>query len=163
MRSHAAIGRHPLHPALVAVPIGAFALTFLADLFHLGRGTPETSLPLQFAQFALLAGVISSLVAAGAGFIDYFSVEMSQAGRRVATRHMVVNLVAVTLFALSLWVRVAEKQAFLLAFVCSTAALLVLSVGGWLGGKMVFEHKVGVIETADPEAARIGAREEMWR
>jgi uncharacterized membrane protein len=38
VRSRAAIGRHPIHPALVALPIGSFFLVFVADVLHALRG-----------------------------------------------------------------------------------------------------------------------------
>lgn len=34
MRSRAAIGNHPIHPALVPIPIGAFFLVLVGDIAH---------------------------------------------------------------------------------------------------------------------------------
>jgi hypothetical protein len=34
-----------------------------------------------------------------------------------------------------------------------------LGVSGWIGGKMTFEHRIGVVEWVDPEAREIGMRE----
>jgi hypothetical protein len=34
-----------------------------------------------------------------------------------------------------------------------------LGVSGWIGGKMSYEHRIGVVEWADPEAREIGMRE----
>jgi uncharacterized membrane protein len=36
---------------------------------------------------------------------------------------------------------------------------IALGISGWLGGRIAFEHKVGVVENADPEATEIGRRE----
>ena len=38
MRSKAAIGNHPIHPPLVALPIGAFFLAFVGDAAHASTG-----------------------------------------------------------------------------------------------------------------------------
>jgi len=37
-------------------------------------------------------------------------------------------------------------------------ALVVLGSSGWIGGKITFEHKIGVVENADLEATEIGKR-----
>jgi hypothetical protein len=43
--------------------------------------------------------------------------------------------------------------------VVSTLAFLLLGASGWIGGKMTFEHKIGVVENVDREATAIGQRE----
>jgi uncharacterized membrane protein len=40
MRSKAAVGKHPIHPALVPIPIGAFALTLIGDEATLPESHP---------------------------------------------------------------------------------------------------------------------------
>lgn len=159
MRSRAALGNHPLHPALVSIPIGAFALTLIGDIAYL---VTKEAPWYEFARISICIGVISALVAAVLGFIDYFGVKMSAAGFRLARIHMILNLVGVALFAASCWLRwngaLANGQ-WPLAFGLSTVAFLGLGASGWLGGKMVFEHKIGVVENRDPEATEIGKRE----
>ena len=159
MRSRAALGNHPLHPALVTIPIGAFALTLIGDIAYVVTKNPAWY---EFSKIALCIGVISALVAAVAGFIDYFGVKMSAAGARLARTHMILNLVGVVLFAVSWWLRgegTAADGQWPLAFGLSTVAFLGLGASGWIGGKMVFEHKIGVVENRDPEATEIGKRE----
>ncbi len=46
-----------------------------------------------------------------------------------------------------------------LAFGLEVLTFLALGVSGWLGGKIAYEHKVGVVENQDPEATEIGRRE----
>ena len=159
MRSRAALGNHPLHPALVTIPIGAFSLMLIGDIAHMVTQQPPWY---EFSRIAICIGVISALVAAGVGFIDYFGVKMSAAGARLARTHMILNLIGVALFAASCWLRwngaLANGQ-WPLAFGLSTVAFLGLAASGWIGGKMVFEHKIGVVENKDPEATEIGKRE----
>ena len=102
MRSRAAIGNHPLHPALVALPIGAFTLTVIGDF---ASQFTQQAFWYEFSRWCLLAGVLTALLAAVTGLIDYFGVRMSPAGRRLATFHMVLNLTGVALFAISLVLR----------------------------------------------------------
>ncbi|HEV8629628.1 MAG TPA: DUF2231 domain-containing protein [Thermoanaerobaculia bacterium] len=157
MRSRAALGGHPLHPAMVAIPIGAFTVTLVADLLVLvHRPGPWDAT----ARYSLALGIAGALAAAVLGFIDYFGVEMSPAGKKVVVWHLRVNLAAVALFGASLWLRQSDPARWCMpGFAASTTGYVLLMVGGWLGGKLVFEHKVGVIETADPQATEIGQRQ----
>jgi uncharacterized membrane protein len=156
MRSRAAIAGHPLHPAMVAIPVGAFTVALVADvvdLFGGGEGWTRT------AEYAIWVGLVGALLAALLGFVDYFGVAMSRAAKRVATIHMLLNLTAVVLYAASCWLRDGEAETPSLAMLLSTVAFFILSGSGWLGGELAFKHKVGVVENADPEATAIGQRE----
>ena len=156
MRSRAAIAGHPLHPAMVAIPVGAFTVALVSDvvgLFGGGEGWDRT------AQYAIWIGLVGALLAALLGFVDYFGVTMSRAAKRLATIHMLLNLTAVVLYAASCWLRDEAAETPTLAVLLSTVGFLILSGSGWLGGELAFKHKVGVVENADPEATAIGQRE----
>jgi uncharacterized membrane protein len=160
MRSRAALGTHPLHPALVPLPIGAFFIALVADVTHALTKNP---LFYDFAQFAIGVGIVTALAAAVLGLIDYFGVKMSAAGGRLATIHMLINIVAVVLYAVTAC-RCPHRTARSsrgrrAAFGLEILPFLMLGVSGWLGGKMSYEHKVGVVEWIDPEAREIGMRE----
>jgi uncharacterized membrane protein len=157
MRSRAAIAGHPLHPAMVTVPIGAFTVTLVADtVFCINGHTGWVAA----ARYALAIGIAGALGAAVLGFIDYFGVRMSEAGFRVARIHMILNLVAVALFASSLWLRQTHDARWSMgAATVSTIAYLMMMISGWLGGELVFKHKVAVREDADPEATELGRKE----
>jgi len=157
MRSKAAMNGHPIHPAMVAIPIGAFTFTLIADLVRWKTGDPSWG---DAARYALVLGVLGALAAAVFGFIDYFGVRMSEAGAKVARTHMILNLTAVVLFAVSLWLRYRVPEGWTVAgFLASTLAFFVVSGSGWLGGELVFKHKVGVVETFDREATELGQKE----
>jgi uncharacterized membrane protein len=160
MKSSAALGTHPLHPAVVPLPIGAFFLALVADVIHAMTKNP---LFYDFAEFAIGIGIVTALLAAVLGLIEYFGVNMSAAGRRLATIHMFVNVFAVVLYAISWMLR--RNHAALgtarwpLALGLAVVPFLLLGFSGWLGGKMSYEHKIGVVEWIDPEAREIGMRE----
>jgi len=155
MQSRAAIGPHPLHPALVTLPIGAFFAAFVGDLAHLSTHDPFWY---RFGFVALVIGLISALPAAIAGLIDYFGVDMGPAAARLATLHLFLNVGALVGDAVSVWLRWHQaalgNDRFLLAMGLSTAAFLTLGISGWIGGKMVFEHRLGVTEAAPAQAPR---------
>jgi uncharacterized membrane protein len=160
MRSRAALGTHPLHPAVVPLPIGSFFLAFAADVIHALTKNP---LFYDVAEFAIGVGIVTALLAAVLCLIDFFGVNMSAAGRRLATIHMLVNIVAVVLYIAS-WLLRRNHSAFdtprwPIAFGLAVVPFLMLGVSGWIGGKMSYEHKIGVVEWIDPEAREIGMRE----
>jgi uncharacterized membrane protein len=158
MRSLARIGKHPLHPVLITIPLGAFAVTLFADIFVALGLSPTWA---QTARHALMVGLAGAVLAAFAGFMDFFSMKMSPSAKRIARFHMVINLAAVTVFMLSFVLRTASETGWsTAAFAVSTLAFAGLLTGGWLGGELVFKHKVAVIETEDPIATEIGRREE---
>ena len=164
MKSRAAIGNHPIHPALVALPIGAFFLALVADAFHVST---RNGFWYDVAGFAIAVGIVTALLAAVFGFIDFFGVEMSQAGWRIAKWHMGINLTVVALYAVGLWLRrdhaAMGTGLWPIALALEVFPFLLLGVSGWLGGKMSYEHKVGVVENADPEATALGQKEAKSR
>lgn len=145
---------------MVPLPIGAFFLAFVADVIH---ALTKNSLYYDIAQFAIGIGIVTALLAAVLGLIEYFGVNMSAAGRRLATIHMIVNVVAVVLYAISWFLRrdhgAMGSGRWPLAFGLAVVPFLLLGISGWIGGKMSYEHKIGVVEWVDPEAREIGMRE----
>jgi uncharacterized membrane protein len=160
MRSKAAIGTHPIHPMIVPLPIGAFFLALVADILHLSGRDPFWY---RFASFCIVVGIVTALLAAVFGAIEYFGVKMSAAGARIATWHAVLNVTVVVLYAVSWWLRRNDAALgngrFSAAMGIAVVAFLTLGVSGWLGGNLAYHHKVGVVEKKDPEATEIGMRE----
>jgi uncharacterized membrane protein len=144
----ARIGRHPIHPMLVAIPIGLCTFSFFADLIRLfGSGKPVW---FDLAFYAIAGGLVGALVAAIPGLVDYLSITNERV-RDIAFAHMVTALSVVALFGLSLWVRSQGDHGFL-PFAISAVGLVLLGLVGWLGGEMVFVHGMGM----DASATRSG-------
>jgi uncharacterized membrane protein len=61
--------RHPLHPFLVHFPIGLFILSFLLDLATLVFSSAPNLV--RGAFYAMFLGIITALIAAVPGFVDY--------------------------------------------------------------------------------------------
>ena len=87
---------------------------------------------------------------------------MSAKGGKIAIWHGVLNVTAVVLYVVSFLLRrydaALQHERWPLAMAIALAALVILGVSGWLGGKLSFGHKVGVVEKLDPEATEIGMR-----
>ena len=160
MRSRAAIGNHPIHPMLVPIPIGAFFLALVGDFLHATSGEPFWY---RFSYVAIAIGIASAILSAVFGAVEYFGVRMSGRGRKVATWHALANVTVVVLYAVSFLLRrhggALHTSRWPLAMGLAVVGFLLLGVSGWLGGQLSYEHKVGVIENADPEATEIGNRE----
>ena len=140
MSTPASIKQHPLHPMLVAFPIGLWVFSVVADLiYHLGWGRAVWA---DVAFYAVGAGIVGALLAAVPGFIDFLSITDARV-RTIGVYHMAANLIAVLIFAVSFWLRWIGTAGFLPAGV-GIIGLVVLGVGGWLGGELVFIHSMGV-------------------
>jgi nitrite reductase/ring-hydroxylating ferredoxin subunit/uncharacterized membrane protein len=143
MRSKASFKGHPIHPALIPFPFAFLYGGFVFDLVgRLAQRPPWWTT----GAYLSLIGIVSALVAAVPGFIDYFNtVPPKSSGKRRATRHMLVNLAAVVLFSVA-WIIRGEAGA-----VPGTSILLLegiglalLTAGGWMGGVLVNRNQIGV-------------------
>jgi uncharacterized membrane protein len=91
----------------------------------------------------MAVGVISALVAAVPGFLDYATI-VDRRVRNIATTHMALNLTVVVLYAASLWMRMRRAPEDTMPVWVSVAGLVLLSVSGFLGGELVFKHGMAV-------------------
>jgi nitrite reductase/ring-hydroxylating ferredoxin subunit/uncharacterized membrane protein len=91
-------------------------------------------------------GIAAAVVAAIPGFIDYIgTVPPRSTAKGRATKHMVVNLSAVTLFVVAFLLRrEAAAQPDTLVLALEGVAVALLSVGGWMGGTLVSRNQIGV-------------------
>ena len=58
---------------------------------------------------------------------------------------MVINLTAVALYAVNIYLRVSEPGWVTGAFALSVIGVALIAVSGWLGGEIVHVHGVGVV------------------
>jgi len=92
----------------------------------------------------MAGGIIGALLAAAPGFIDYLSLTDTRL-KKIATTHLALNLFVVVLFIFNLGLRYnASPGNEMIDVVLSIIAIAVLAVSGWLGGALVYEHRVGV-------------------
>lgn len=143
MRSKVSYKSHPIHPALIPFP---FAFLFGALFFDLlGRVLDRPSWWTTGGHLNAI-GVITALVAAVPGFIDYLrTVPPKSSGKRRATKHMAVNLVSVGTFTIVWFMRgSAGAPPTDPMLVMEAFAIGLLMVGGWLGGTLVYRNQVGV-------------------
>jgi uncharacterized membrane protein len=141
MRTPARIGSHPIHPMLIPFPIGLLVFSLICDLVSLASDDPETWATVAF--YSMVGGFIGALVAAVPGVIDLLSLAERKV-KKIALTHMAINLVAVTLYAVNIGLRVTGADSHYVPLLLSVVAIVLLGISGWLGGEMVYAHAVGV-------------------
>ena len=146
-RSTLKIAGHPLHPMLVPLPIGFLVGAFLADLAYLFTGWASWAF---FATWLIAAGLVTAVVAAIGGLIDFFG-EPRIRKLRPAWLHLVGNVVVLGLSLVNLLVHQRDGAAAVLpeGVILSGAVAVLLVFTGWMGGEMVYRHKVAVLDEDD--------------
>lgn len=140
MASPASIAKHPLHPMLVAFPIGLWVFSLVCDVIYMAG---EDAAWGATALYTMVGGTIGGLLAAVPGFIDYLSITDDRVNR-IATWHMVLNLTIVGLFVINILLRLQNPPGAFGPFALSLIANLLLIVSGWLGGHLVYVHGMAV-------------------
>jgi len=137
--------RHPLHPMLVHFPIGLFLLSLLLDLASLAF--PSVPNLVRDSFYAMLLGVITALIAAVPGVVDYTDIRSDHPAKRTATTHLTLNLIVVALYGINLGVRSSSLVDPKISFgplILSLVGVGLLSVSGYLGGRLVYDAGISV-------------------
>jgi uncharacterized membrane protein len=150
MESRAKLLGHPIHQMLIVFPLGLLAMAVVFDLLALGLAEGYWS---EIAYWMIAAGVITGLLAAPFGFVDWVAIPSGTRAKRIGAIHGAGNVVVVLLFAAS-WLmrgdapRTPDGLALALSFAAGVLALFT----GWLGGELVDRLSVGVDEGAHVDA-----------
>lgn len=120
---------HPAHPALVALPIGAWSSALLFDA--LGQAEPARTL--------IGLGLVSALPTVVTGASDW--ADTTGAEQRVGFVHLLANSAAITCYAVSWWTRRRHRGTGV-AWALAGAGLT--GAAGWLGGHLAYALGVGV-------------------
>lgn len=140
MRTPASIAGHPIHPMLITIPVGLLIFSLVCDLIALLSSQPDVWLLVAF--FTMVGGFIGALIAAIPGVIDLMSISDSSI-KKIGLTHMALNVIAVTLYAVNIWLRI-DGTSSSAPLILSVIAVSLLGVSGWLGAEMVHRHGVGV-------------------
>ena len=146
MRTPASLAKHPIHPMLVVFPIGLWLFSHVCAL--LGPHIATTGIWFTVALYTMIGGLIGALAAAVPGLIDLlFYKGGAPPVKKIALTHMTINLTAVVLYAVNIWLRM-SGQSMKVPIVLSISGVCMIAVSGWLGGQMVHVYGVGV-ETSE--------------
>ena len=146
MDARAKILGHPIHQMLIPLPLGVLSMAVIFDILALITDSPRLR---QAVFYMIAAGVISGLVAAVFGLIDFLAIPKNTRAKRVGAMHGIGNVIVVVLFALSWLLRQNDPPAAnTLATVVAVAGFALAGVTGWLGGELVDRLSVGVDDGA---------------
>ena len=150
MESRAKLLGHPIHQMLIVFPLGLLAMAVIFDVLAIALAEGYWS---EIAYWMIAAGVVTGLLAAPFGTIDWFAIPSGTRAKRIGALHGIGNVVVVLMFALS-WLmrsdspRTPEMAALALSFAGGFLALFT----GWLGGELVDRLAVGVDDGAHVDA-----------
>src|SRR5215211_2372626 len=150
MESRAKLFGHPIHPMLIPFPLGLLGTALLFDLIDAWGGSDALG---QAAHYMIAAGIVSGLVAAIPGAIDWAVIPDGTRAKRVATLHGVGNVAIVVVFVVAWLARrdnAADPSTAIL--ILEIVAVLGAVVTGWLGGELVDRLAVGVDRGAHLDA-----------
>ncbi len=131
----------PLHVVLKDVPIGAWTVAMVFDALEMINSRHEFALA---ADTSIAIGLAGAAGAAITGVTDWSDVDPP--ARRLGLIHGLLNIGATALFTTSLVLRKKKARSGGRGFAALGFALMTFSAH--LGGKMVYEHRVGVDRTA---------------
>lgn len=126
---------HPLHPMLTDLPIGFWTSAWVLDLVGGRRSARVATALVGF-------GVVSAIPTAAAGLADWS--EMSRAKQRVGSVHAAANITATALYGLSFAARCRGER--YRGVVLGMAGAAAATIGGYLGGHLVFGTTAGEAE-----------------
>jgi uncharacterized membrane protein len=143
--SVAQIAGHPLHPVVVPLPIGMFVGALVADLVY---ARTHDRFWARAGHAMAAAGVGTGLLAGALGATDLVGRDRIRT-RGSAWIHGLGNLAAVGLGAGSVLLRRDQHPDVIVprGLAVSTAIVGILGVTGWLGGELVFRHRIGLSES----------------
>jgi uncharacterized membrane protein len=149
---------HPLHPPLTDVTIGAYtAASAFGLLSALGVSQSNTATAWWLA---LIVGLVVTGPTALTGLIDWLGITWGSPLWRTATLHLFSMLTATVFFLLA---AIFGHGGYVDDEVTSGSLILTLvgfgflTLGGWLGGTVVFVHGMRVLNLVDEPARRAAA------
>jgi uncharacterized membrane protein len=142
---------HPIHPPLTDVTIGAYAFATIAAVLS-KAGVAEHGTASAW-WLALVVALLSTSLTATTGFVDWIELEWGSAMWRTATLHMTAMLTASIVFLVAALVghhAYVQHEVSTIGLVLTLAGFAVLTLGGWLGGAVVYVHGVRVLLRTPP-------------
>lgn len=141
---------HPLHAAVVHVPMGLWPAAFLFDLLNLAGVSPEFLGLVSF--LAILLGLLAVLLAVPTGWMDWMEIKREKPAWKLGLAHMIINGLASLVWLVNLIVRIpglgeAERVTGT-AVGLSAFGFVFLAIGAWLGGRMVFDQGTSIARSS---------------
>ena len=148
---------HPLHSAIVHIPVGSWIAACLLDIAHqagwLGRAS---------AQLALVCvglGLLGALLAIAPGIADWAQIKREKPAWKLGLYHMLLNVMAVVVWALNFIIRLnADEFLSSTLLITSLVGTALVFASGYLGSLMVFDQGTAVARESKKEWREIAQR-----
>jgi len=151
---------HPLHPAVVHLPLALWIGACVCDLvLQSGRGGAVLA---QLSFYAVIGGLVGAFLAIPPGVADWAPIKKEKPAWKLGLFHMLLNLLAVFVWAFNLGLRIdaRDRGLFITAPITLLSVLgaLLLLVSGYLGSLMVFTQGTSVARFSKKKWRAIAAR-----
>lgn len=142
----------PTHPMFVHFPIALYAAVIVFDVMSIISPSPALVLA---GTYLLIGAFVGTGIAALLGLVDWLGMVRGSAKRRLATRHMIVQLITAAIFVVVFILRWSDRtapEAETLWLVLEVIAYLNLLVGNHIGGMLVYQRGMRVSTGGRAEA-----------
>jgi uncharacterized membrane protein len=139
---------HPVHPMLVHFPVAFWTAATVAYVAA-AAGLDERAIGL--AKLANGAGLTMAILAMAAGLLELRAIDGRSEAMRVANWHLMIMATVWLCYLLALLLPISTaatmdtRTAQLGTAASAVIGFLLMSVGGWLGGRLVYEFEIGAI------------------
>jgi uncharacterized membrane protein len=142
--SRVAIAGHPVHAMLVTFPIAFLTSLVATDLAWLLTGDDFW---LRLSLWLVGGGAIMGAVAGLAGTIELLLIPGVRR-RGVSWSHFVAAITLISVAFTNWFFRIVGGDEFIVPWALSLTFIgaLLVSLSGWLGGNLVFDHRIGVVD-----------------
>lgn len=142
--------RHPVHPALAHLPVGAWACSLVFDVASQVVRNPVYLVV--GSRWLIAIGLLGAVAAGCAGFVDLAAIRGETAAFRTACAHMSLNVLLIFAYAGNFAWRYRSHPAGAPVgagmLVLSACCAVTLAVSGYLGGKLTYGYGARVTAPA---------------
>lgn len=138
---------HPLHPAIVHVPIGTWVAACALDI--LGACGVELAAAPTIARWLVGTGVVVAAIAVVPGVADWSGIKREKPAWKLGLYHMLLNILAMAGWIVNFTLRWRSRDGLDEALrnwilVTSIGGILLVVVSAYLGSLMVFDQGISV-------------------
>jgi len=142
VESTAAIAGHPLHHMLIVFPVAFLIGAFATDIAFMSTDNPFWA---EASYWLLLAGIVTAILSAITGMMDFFSIERVRA-HAAGWIHAGLNVTALVITIINWWLRTDNPEGAIVPWGLTLSAItaVALAISGWYGGELIYRYKVAV-------------------
>jgi uncharacterized membrane protein len=144
MYSKAKLFGYNVHPMILVFPVAFYTSTLLLYILYILN---NNIFWFRVGYVANLAAIITAILAAIPGLIDFLNIPSDSNAKRVGFFHMILNILALLLYAISFlfqkdnWENPANVG---ISIGLSATGFILTCIAGYIGWSMVQKHHVGV-------------------